>query len=241
LDLVIGRSRRSPFYRRPWLRRAYWSFQSRFWDDRLRPGVLEERVRLLEGWLAGHGRPGGGRILDVGCGTAAHASLLAEAGYAVVGIDFAWAMLERARANTRNARAVAFARADINDGLPIAGGSFDGSLCLSVLHWVGDAPRFLAEVHRVLRPGGLVALGMVRCGADQGTPPSVTRFVFGMLKLLPGWRDRSQTCTTGELVSTLEGAGLDVLEERVVSAQLWLLARKRIGAPAPGTPSGRPA
>jgi ubiquinone/menaquinone biosynthesis C-methylase UbiE len=100
---------------------------------------------------------GSTRLLDVGCGTGRFAVLAAaRLGARVWGVDPSAAMLERARAQP-GARTVGWKRAAA-ERLPFRDGWFDGAHAHLVLHVVDDRPRALAELARVLAPGGRLAV-----------------------------------------------------------------------------------
>jgi ubiquinone/menaquinone biosynthesis C-methylase UbiE len=102
------------------------------------------------------GCPDGGDLLDVPCGFGRHAVPLARAGYKVVGVDRSQALIDEARKRAGGERWPKLARADYRD-LPQADESFDAALNLfSSLGYFGDEEdtRALAEIRRVLRPGG---------------------------------------------------------------------------------------
>jgi demethylmenaquinone methyltransferase/2-methoxy-6-polyprenyl-1,4-benzoquinol methylase len=98
-------------------------------------------------------RPGD-RVLDVCCGTGDLALAAAVAGGTVTGLDFSEPMLERARAKEP---ALEWVSGDALE-LPFAEGSFDAVTIGFGLRNLADAERGLAEMHRVLSPGGRVAI-----------------------------------------------------------------------------------
>ena len=101
------------------------------------------------------------RILDCGCGPGSITVGLAQ--WApdgdTVGIDLGAEQLDGARALARDLdlKNVAFRQGDIFD-LPFADDSFDVVFSQTVLYHIPDPDKALAEIKRVLRPGGLVAL-----------------------------------------------------------------------------------
>lgn len=92
---------------------------------------------------------GSGPVLEIGVGTGAVALPLRERGVDVVGVDLSPAML--ARAHERLGSRVA-----VGDGLhlPVGTASVGAAYCVWVLQLVADIGELLAEVARVLRPGG---------------------------------------------------------------------------------------
>lgn len=99
------------------------------------------------------------RVIDIGTGTGALLPLLAAAAEEVVAVDNSAAMLARARELCRREEldSVRFERADIQ-ALPCADASFDAAYCSMVLHHVAEPSRALAEMARVVRPGGKVVV-----------------------------------------------------------------------------------
>lgn len=96
-------------------------------------------------WL--DARPGE-RILDLGCGDGQLTQRIAASGAQVCGADLSAEMVAAARVRGVEAE-VANAEA-----LPHADSSFDAVFSNAALHWVRDHEAMLAQVHRVLKPGG---------------------------------------------------------------------------------------
>jgi SAM-dependent methyltransferase len=102
--------------------------------------------------------PAGSRWLDVGCGTGAlSATILSEAQpSAVTGIDASEGFASYTREQIRDDRAE-FQQADAM-ALPFPDGCFDASVSGLVLNFLPDPARGLAEMARVTRTGGTVAV-----------------------------------------------------------------------------------
>ena len=96
---------------------------------------------------------GAHRLLEVGVGTGLLAVPLIEQGFRVDGIDLSQPMLMRLRAKVQPPAPLGLATADATR-LPFRDGSFDGAFIRHVLHLIPDWHRALAEVTRVVRPGG---------------------------------------------------------------------------------------
>jgi len=100
---------------------------------------------------------GAARVLDLGCGVGRHGLLLAEHGFSVDGFDGSAAGLSFLAAEAR-ARGLPLRLAQGSaDRLPYPEASFDFVLSWNVIYHgsLGDTGRRLAEIWRVLRPGGL--------------------------------------------------------------------------------------
>lgn len=121
--------------------------------DELHPGGERTTRRGLE--LIGTGPDQ--RLLDVGCGSGASAVLAArELGCEVVGLDLGENALLAAREAAASAGVggrATFVRGDAGS-LPCGEASFDGALCECTISTLTDKAAALAELRRVLRPGG---------------------------------------------------------------------------------------
>jgi SAM-dependent methyltransferase len=103
------------------------------------------------------GITGGQRVLDVGCGTGPASITAARAGAQVTGIDLSPALLERAHLNAKTASvAVSFQEGDA-EALPFEDGAFD-VVVSQFGHMFAPRPHnAVAQMLRVLRPGGCIA------------------------------------------------------------------------------------
>jgi SAM-dependent methyltransferase len=121
-----------------------------------------DATRRLRSWERDQlGLTSGERLLDVGCGLGEAALALAEdLGYrgAVVGIDVSEQMLRGARMNARSARCRV--RFTVGDAcfLDEPDDSFDAARSERTLQWLADPAAAVAEMVRVVRPGGRVSL-----------------------------------------------------------------------------------
>ncbi|NWG47193.1 MAG: class I SAM-dependent methyltransferase [Alphaproteobacteria bacterium] len=112
----------------------------------------------------------GQRVLDLGCGQGRHVHGLYYAGALdVVGVDLSHADLVRTRQGFEacpdleapETRSFSLAVADALH-LPFADASFDRIVCSEVLEHIPDYEAALAEIRRVLKPGGLLAVSVPR-------------------------------------------------------------------------------
>jgi arsenite methyltransferase len=102
------------------------------------------------------------RVLEVGCGTGWFAARVRrELAAEVVAIDQSPRMVELARAQGLDARV-----GDVQD-LPFDDGEFDVVVCNWTLYHLQDLERGLAEIARVLRPGGRFAVSDVIADPDM--------------------------------------------------------------------------
>jgi SAM-dependent methyltransferase len=111
---------------------------------------LDKRLQLVQSLI------GNGRVLDVGCGTGALGGHIADAGYQVYGVDVSPGMLAQA-----TDRGLLGAFAAFSTALPFADDSFDLTITVATLHHLETPVRVaftIAEMGRVVRPGGFVVL-----------------------------------------------------------------------------------
>jgi demethylmenaquinone methyltransferase/2-methoxy-6-polyprenyl-1,4-benzoquinol methylase len=151
--------------------------------NRVMTAGLDQRWRRLTVRMVV--RPGN-RVLDACCGTG-DLAVAAKAGGAreVVGLDFSPRMLERAREKDP---AIEWIEGDLLE-LPFEDASFDAATVGFGVRNVADLERGLAELRRVLRPGG--RLGVLEITQPRGPLRLFYRLWFDVLipaagKILPG-------------------------------------------------------
>ena len=166
-------------------------------------------------WLA---PPPGLRWIDVGCGNGAFTELLVRrcAPSETQGIDPSEAQLAFARARPA-ARGARFLLGDAM-ALPFESGRFDAAVMALVIFFVPDPAKGVAEMARVVRPGGLVAtyawdmLG----GGFPFEPIRVEMRALGVTPLLPPSVGASRMEALRELWT---GAGLQSVETREITVR----------------------
>jgi SAM-dependent methyltransferase len=131
---------------------ALWEQHAGWWQEHFTDGADAEYTEQILPMAAAH-LAGAAEVLDVGAGEGQVARVAAaeEVGaHRVVGVDPVWAQLKTAR---RRGGGPVYLRADAGE-LPFADASFDAVVACLVFEHIDDADGGLAEVGRVLRPGG---------------------------------------------------------------------------------------
>ena len=132
------------------------------------PTGLETRVRQFRRLWDAEARPPG-LWLDIGCGAGTYTRLLHREGHRLLGMDYAVPSLHKARARgDPQADGLEWASADILR-LPLRDGQADGIICFGVMQALSDPRPALAELCRVLKPGGELWVDALnaRCGPTR--------------------------------------------------------------------------
>ncbi|MBG1260374.1 class I SAM-dependent methyltransferase [Nostoc commune] len=147
----------------------------------------------------------GESILDLGCGTGQLTEKIAPAGAEVMGVDFAPAMIEKARQNYPHIRFdIADAR-NFQVDKPL-----DAVFSNAVLHWVKEADSAIASIHQSLKPGG-------RFVAEFGGKGNVQAIATALENALEAINIPTQALnqwyfpSIGEYATLLEHQGFDVI------------------------------
>ena len=126
-----------------------------------RASVLGRTTEAIEHRLLGTllGNVTGRAVLDAGCGDGTLALDLARAGADAVGVDADPAMIAAAREAARAAGSGARFEVGRVEALPFPAAAFDAVVAVTVLCLVADPARAMAEMARVLKPGGVLVVG----------------------------------------------------------------------------------
>jgi len=146
-------------------------------------------------------------VLDLGCGLGAFTALLLEHAYAAVGCDVSEVALRRARAQYPSAE---FVQSDAT--LPFADASFEVVWAGEVLEHVQDGLGLLAEVQRILCPGGRLLASTPDHGLARRLRAGVSRGAFE--QMFDPRSDHVRFFTAASLRALLLAAGLSELAIR---------------------------
>jgi ArsR family transcriptional regulator len=122
--------------------------------DRLREELFGDCFHLAA--LAAFANPDW-TVGDLGCGTGQVAAAIAPFVQRVIAVDASAAMLQAARKRLQDVDTVDLRRGDL-EALPIDDAQLDAAMVMLVLHHVPDPAQALAEIARVVRPGGRLVL-----------------------------------------------------------------------------------
>lgn len=179
---------------------------ARFFFGLSGPNEEEERRIVLEMMRIG----AGDQVIDVGCGTGNYTRHLARAAGEglTVGLDASEAMVAAAAARGDREN-LAYLRGDAC-ALPFADESFDVACSVGVIHMLEDPLLALAEMTRVLAPGGRLAV-VVSCARKERQR---------------GYRGGVTTFGRDELTGALREHGLERIEQKVIARGQFVAAQK---------------
>lgn len=181
----------SAFYEQDWVRKLA--------EDSFHPGGEALTRRTVDGMNL---QPGAS-VVDLGCGSGTTALLLErDFGLSVSGVDLGAANVALARRRAEQGEQdIDFMQADAHD-LPFAGEFFDGVLAECAFSLFTDQPAALAEIRRILKPGGAFALTDMAAG---GPLPD------DLAGLIAPWTCLEDARTQEEYLALFENAGFRVL------------------------------
>ena len=153
-------------------------------------------------------------VLDAGCGCGddlQRMARIAPKGVQFTGIDSAVTSLEAARAAAAGDARFSWHHADVSRGLPFADGAFDALYSLNLLECVPDKATLLAEMARVLRPGGQVVCAHWDWDTQTFDGPDkalVRKIVHAFTDWQQAWMDDADGWMGRRLWPTFQRSGL---------------------------------
>lgn len=191
-----------------------------WWDRRVLPFLVEKACRTgsIREERERRVPMASGRVLEVGVGTGLNLAFYDPArATALVAIDPSPDILAKARLRAGDCRVPLELREASATRLPFDAGEFDSIVMTYTLCSVDEPPRALAELRRVLAPGGRLLF------VEHGRSPArMTR--LWQRGLTPVWRRFSGNCHLDrDVPRSLREAGfrLDELEERDGDGPSW--------------------
>ena len=221
---------------------AQFEKESTDWEARYQHASFQARERAF-GKLLDRLSLAGQRWLDAGCGSGRFSRILAKRGAAVKGVDAAQGMVD---ASTRITAAQTFAtspapvfqKIETIETLAEPTGEYQGVLCSSVLEYVDQPTRAIAEFARLLNNDGQLLISVPNRGSlvrrTQKVLYTMTRFLG--LRPRPGYLEFSKhDYSLAEFSALLAEQGFEVVSHESYSATtrindatlLVVLARKK--------------
>jgi ubiquinone/menaquinone biosynthesis C-methylase UbiE len=210
---------------------AYDTSAASFERYRSLPSHVVESIRLAI-WSEAH-LPDCARILDLGAGTGRIAKAFLEAGDFYVGVDLSLGMLQEfsAKAEFRESKTCFLAQVEGRQ-LPFQNASFDLVLLMRVLS-AANSREMLEECRRVLRPGGVVAVGHAR-SPESGVDEQLKRQLAAIFEAMQvPWRQPRES--RRQALAWLESASVrhsqrEAANWKVTTSAEEFLSRHRTGA-----------
>jgi SAM-dependent methyltransferase len=144
----------------------------------------------------------GQAVLELGAGTGKFTHLLLETGASVTAVEPVSAMRDRLARDQPEVRALAGEAQHV----PLPDGAVDAVVCAQSFHWFATAES-LAEIHRVLKPGGV--LGLIWNVRDQSVP-----WVAELTRIMEPYEGDAPRYDHGEWRAVFPAKGFSELRER---------------------------
>ena len=179
-----------------------------WWSDDIRwvrtlKNLVPGRLTWFDRQIDWQGRD----VLDLGCAGGFMAEALAARGARVTGIDPAEGAINAARAHARTQGLRIGYNEGVGEALPYDAACFDAVVCVDVLEHVADLHKVMAEVARVMRPGGMFLFDTIN--RNPLARLATITVAEDLLRLLPrGTHDPAKFIKPAELRAAMQGAAL---------------------------------
>lgn len=145
---------------------SFWSEKSRnMWEKGSRSTIVPFVEKHIESK---------GKIADIGCGDGYGSYKLNQAGFHVVGVDISPKMIDKAK--EVQCDGLSFTVGDLAQ-LPFESDSLEGVVAINSIEWTEDPKQALQEIMRVIKPGGMLCLGLL--GPTAGPRQNSYRRLYG--------------------------------------------------------------
>lgn len=185
---------------------------AQWWSDDIRwvrtlKRMVDGRLPYFERFVDWDGKA----VLDVGCAGGFMSEAIAKRGGRVTGIDPAEKAIEAAREHAAGEGLDIRYDVGVGESLPYEDDAFDSVVCVDVLEHVSDRPKALAEIARVIRPGGTFCFDTIN--RNPLARLAAITVAEDVLRLLPkGTHDPDMFIRPDELEAELRTVGFDVGE-----------------------------
>lgn len=188
------------------------SVAHQYWDAAGPLHTLHSLNPVRTAFIAARAGLSGARVADVGCGGGLLSEALAQLGAEVTGIDLSPAMIQVAQLHAAAlARPPEYRMQSAAALATAAPGSFDVVCCMELAEHVPDPAALVAELARLLRPGGSLFISTI-----NRTPQSFFGAIVAgeyLLGLVPrGTHEYARLIRPAELARAARAAGLELQE-----------------------------
>ena len=179
-----------------------------WWSDKIRwVRTLKNLVPGRLSWFDRHIDWNDKTVLDLGCAGGFMSEALTNKGACVTGIDPATEAIKAANARAKHMNQAIQYDVGVGESLPYPNACFDAVVCVDVLEHVSDLTKVLAEVVRVLKPGGTFLYDTIN--RNPISRLAAITLAEDILRILPqGTHDPKMFIKPHELCEALSQSGL---------------------------------